>query len=142
MINITLTLATFDLNFCVNTCLNLLHNIGNQAIKSSSKIVFILDCKNLCAKIGFSNTILLFNILVISRNSFFLPTFFKVFCLFLSFKISWFTLRCTNSRFIISELLSTLLMLYFTSLINVSAYKPVLPTMATMFFFFSFGVKI
>lgn len=86
--NATWALEIFYFNFCDSICLNLLHSISNQAIRSNSKIIIMLDCKSLHTEIGFSNTILLFNKSVIGCSSFFLPNLFEFFCLFLFFKIS------------------------------------------------------
>lgn len=79
VVDATLALAIFKLNFRVNSDLNSLYIISNQAITSSSKMIIILDCQSLRTEIGFFNTILSFNETVIDYSSFFLLTLFKVF---------------------------------------------------------------
>lgn len=75
----TLALVIFALDFRVSNCLNSLHNVGDQAIRSSSEIVVMLDRKSLRAEIGFSNTMSSFNKTLIGRSSFSLPTLFEAF---------------------------------------------------------------
>lgn len=138
----TLALAIFDLDFRVSSRLNSLHSVGDQAIRSNFEMVIMLNRKSLRAEIGFSNTILSFNRPVIGCSSFFLPTLFKAFRSSLSSKISWFTPGHNDGGPITGGLLSTSSMPRFPSLINVSACRLVLPTVATMFSFRFPGVKM
>lgn len=84
--NITLVLAIFDFNFYINNCLNLLYNIKDKVIRFNFKIIIILESLN--AKIVAFNILLLFNNLTIGHSSFFLSTFFNIFYLSSSLKIS------------------------------------------------------
>lgn len=142
VVDATLALAIFDLDFCVRNFLNSLHNLGDQAMRSSSKIVIMLDCKSLRTEIWFSTTMSSFNKPVIGCSSFFLPTLFQAFYLSLSFKIFWFIPGYNNGGPITGGLLSISSILRFFLLMSVSAYKPVLPTVATMSFSRLLGEKI
>ena len=67
----TLALSIFNVNFYMSSCLNILYNESKYTIRSNIEIVIMLDCKNLCAKIGFSNIIYSFSSPIIGGNSFF-----------------------------------------------------------------------
>ena len=111
-------------------------------MRSSSEMVIMLDRKSLRAEIGFSNTISSFNRPVIGRSSFFLPTFFKVFCLSLSSRVFWFTLGCRDGGPTSGGFLSTSSNPCLPSPINMSACMTVLPTVTITSFSGFLGAKM